>query len=115
MDLATAIRKYLGRNVNFAPGPDNEVWLRDDGNGPYIYEWNITEKTKPTKSTIINAWNQSKLDYAKLKKTNILKHKKKLELLDFARIYTTIKNEYDTIKNQIDMANTEQEIEDIII
>ena len=41
--LSNKIRKYLDREVDFL----KDVLLQDDGNGPYIKEWNVAE-AQPT-------------------------------------------------------------------
>ena len=41
--LSNKIRKYLDREVDFL----KDVILQDDGNGPYIKEWNVAE-AQPT-------------------------------------------------------------------
>ena len=42
--LDKKIEAYMGRTVDFL----TEVTLQDDGEGAYIAEWNIKDKTKPT-------------------------------------------------------------------
>ena len=42
--LDKKIEAYMGRSVDFL----TEVTLQDDGEGAYIAEWNIKDKTKPT-------------------------------------------------------------------
>ena len=37
--LSSKIRAYVGRDVNFK----SEVRLQDDGEGPYIKQWNLAE------------------------------------------------------------------------
>ena len=50
--LSTKIKKYLAANsvdeVDFL----SDVLLQDDGNGPYIKEWNVDGVDKPTDSQL---------------------------------------------------------------
>ncbi len=41
--LSSKIRAYVGRDVNF----ESEVRLQDDGEGPYIKQWNLVN-TQPS-------------------------------------------------------------------
>jgi len=42
--LPNKIELYVGRKIDFL----REVILQDDGQGAYILEWNISDKSKPT-------------------------------------------------------------------
>jgi hypothetical protein len=42
--ISTKIKIYANKEIDFL----NEVVLQDDGNGVYIKEWNLSNKTKPT-------------------------------------------------------------------
>ena len=44
MSLTNKIKAYLNRTPDFL----EEVKLRNDGDGDYIFEWNATDKVKPT-------------------------------------------------------------------
>ena len=44
MSLTNKIKAYLNRTPDFL----EEVKLRNDGDGDYIFEWNATYKVKPT-------------------------------------------------------------------
>ena len=44
MSLTNKIKEYLNRTPDFL----EEVKLRNDGDGDYIFEWNATDKVKPT-------------------------------------------------------------------
>ena len=43
-NLSIKIELYLGRTVDF----NSEVILKDTGSGPFIEEWNTSDKAKPT-------------------------------------------------------------------
>ena len=47
-NLSTIIKLYVGSEVDF----DKDVFLQDDGQGPYIKTWNINTKTKPTQEQL---------------------------------------------------------------
>ena len=51
--LAKQIEYYMCRIVDFS----SEAILQDDGDGPYIREWNITEKPKPDLAKIEKDFN----------------------------------------------------------
>ena len=44
MSLTNKIKAYLNRTPDFL----EEVKLRNDGDGDYIFEWNASDKVKPT-------------------------------------------------------------------
>ena len=44
MSIPNKIIAYLGRTPDF----QKEILLRNDGSGNYIFEWNATDKSKPT-------------------------------------------------------------------
>jgi len=46
-NLSTKIETHLGKSVNFM----TEVVLQDDGSGPYIKQWNLSDK-QPTESEL---------------------------------------------------------------
>ena len=60
MIVYKTIEEYVGRKVDF----ENEVVLRDDGNGTYIKEWNIDDKDEPTMQQLEDLWNskQNKIE-----------------------------------------------------
>ena len=48
-NISYKIEQYVGRKVNFIPGPNREVGITTEADQvPYIYEWNIDTHSKPT-------------------------------------------------------------------
>lgn len=72
--LAKKIEKYAGREIDF----QNEVKLNDDGNGAYIYEWNLKDIKKPTESELKKI---DVSDYVSYREKEKLIQKKEREIL----------------------------------
>ena len=83
--LAKQIEYYMGRIVDFS----SEAILQDDGDGPYIREWNITEKPKPDLAKIENDFDLT--DY----ENTILSQKEK-----------SISERIDVLENKVTILET---------
>ncbi len=75
--LSTKIKLYVGSEVDFL----KDLMLQDDGQGPYIKEWNL-EKAKPTEAQL-NALETQANEYEEnvitSKETNKASAKQKLQ------------------------------------
>ena len=63
LTLPNKIELYVGRKIDF----NKEVILQDDGQGAYIREWNVSDKTKPS-DTDLSSFEQAALAQIELNK-----------------------------------------------
>jgi hypothetical protein len=82
LTLPNKIELYVGRKIDF----NKEVILQDDGQGAYIREWNVSDKTKPS-DTDLSAFEQAALAQIELNKV----------LAKRASEYPSFADQFDTI------------------
>jgi hypothetical protein len=73
-NLSTKIKIYANKEVDFL----NEVKLQDDGNGVYIYEWNL-DIPKPTMAQL----NALEAQANEVERLNLVKANRAKEYPDF--------------------------------
>tara|TARA_R100001440_G_scaffold35211_1_gene54248 strand:+ start:747 stop:1073 length:327 start_codon:yes stop_codon:yes gene_type:complete len=102
-NLTNKIKIYLGRTPNFL----TEVILYDDGAGPYIKEWNATDKVKPTDAQL----NATATEATKLENNAKADAKRKVEYLSWQEqmemIYKDQKNGTTTFKDHCDKVRSD--------
>jgi hypothetical protein len=102
-NLTNKIKVYLGRTPNFL----TEVILYDDGAGPYIKEWNATDKIKPTDSQL----NATATEATKLENNAKADAKRQKEYLSWQEqmemIYKDQKNGTTTFKDHCDKVRSD--------
>ena len=102
-NLTNKIKIYLGRTPNFL----TEVILYDDGEGPYIKEWNATDKVKPTDAQL----NATATEATKLENNAKADAKRKVEYLSWQEqmemIYKDQKNGTTTFKDHCDKVRSD--------
>ena len=72
-NLYYKVKLYLEANSKTETEFDSNILLQDDGSGPYIKTWNVSNVAKPTDSQL----NALEDDANKLEKNNVVIEKRK--------------------------------------
>ena len=96
-NLYYKVKLYLEANSKTETEFDSNILLQDDGSGPYIKTWNVSNVAKPTDSQL----NALASDATKLNNNNIIKDTRRAAYGDIGEQLDEIYKDIDAWKARI--------------
>ena len=96
-NLYYKVKLYLEANSKTETEFDSNILLQDDGSGPYIKTWNVSNVAKPTDSQL----NALASDATKLNNNNIIKDTRRAAYGDIGEQLDEIYKDIDAWKVRI--------------
>ena len=96
-NLYYKVKLYLEANSKTETEFDSNILLQDDGSGPYIKTWNVSDVAKPTDSQL----NALASDATKLNNNNIIKDTRRAAYGDIGEQLDEIYKDIDAWKARI--------------